>query len=48
MFFLFMNLDMVDKNSAPEEFACIWQSKQVGIIKIETKKREFTFYTTFS
>ena len=23
IFFLFMNLDMVDRNSAPEEFACI-------------------------
>ena len=36
IFFLFMNLDMVDRNSAPEEFACIWQSKRVGIITIET------------
>ena len=34
-FILFMNLDMVDRNSAPEEFACIWQSKRVGIITIE-------------
>ena len=25
-------------NSAPEEFACIWQSKWVGIITIETEK----------
>ena len=23
IFFLFMDLDMVDRNSAPEEFACI-------------------------
>ena len=37
-FILFMNLDMVDRNSAPEEFACIWQSKRVGIITIETEK----------
>ena len=22
-----MNLDMIDRNSAPEELACIWQSK---------------------
>ena len=29
-FILFMNLDMVDRNSAPEEFPCIWQSKRVG------------------
>ena len=28
-----MNLDMVDRNSAPEEFACIWQSKRVGITR---------------
>ena len=28
----------VDRNSAPEEFACIWQSKWVGIITIETEK----------
>ena len=33
-----MNLDMVDRNSVPEEFACIWQSKLVGIITIETEK----------
>ena len=32
------NLDMVDRNSGPEEFACIWQSKWVGIITIETEK----------
>ena len=37
-FLLFMNFDMVDRNSAPEEFVCIWQSKQVGIIMIETKE----------
>ena len=37
-FLLFMNFDMVDRNSAPEEFACIWQSKRVGIITIETEK----------
>ena len=30
--------DMVDGNSAPEEFTCIWQSKRVGIIMIETEK----------
>ena len=37
-FILFMNLDMVNRNSAPKEFACIWQSKRVGIITIETEK----------
>ena len=37
-FIVFMNLDMVDRNSAPEDFACIWQSEWVGIITIETEK----------
>ena len=48
-FFLFMNLDMVDRNSAPEEFAYIWQSKGVGIITIETEKNmNSLFHATFS
>ena len=48
-FILFMNLDMVDRNSAPEEFAYIWQSKGVGIITIETKKNmNSLFLATFS
>ena len=38
IFFLFMNLDMAGRNSAPEDFACIWQSKQGGIITTETEK----------
>ena len=42
-FIFFMNLDMVDKNSAPEEFTCIWQSKRVGIITIETEKMRIPF-----
>ena len=37
-----MNLDVVYRNSqlnsAPEEYAYIWQSKRVGIITIETEK----------
>ena len=37
-FILFMNLDMVDRNSAPEDFAYMWQSKRVGIITIGTEK----------
>ena len=37
-FILFMNLDVVNRISAPEEFARIWQSKRVGIITIETEK----------
>ena len=48
-FILFMNLDMVDRNSAPEEFACIWQSKLVGINTIETEKNiNSLFQATFS
>ena len=43
IFFLFTNLDKADKNSAPEEFACIWQSKRVGIITIETEKMQIHF-----
>ena len=48
-FILFTNLDMVDRNSAPEEFACIWQSKRVGIITKETEKKNMNslFHTTF-
>ena len=42
-FILFMNLDMVDRNSAPEEFACIWQSERVGIITIKTEKIRIHF-----
>ena len=38
IFILFMNLDMADRNSAPEEFACMWQSKRVGITTVETEK----------
>ena len=32
------NLNTADRSSAPEELACIWQSKWVGIITIETEK----------
>ena len=42
-FFLFLNLDMVERNSAPEESVCIWQSKRVGIITIETEKTQINF-----
>ena len=37
IFFLFVNLDMVNRNSAPEELACIWQSKWVEIITMTEK-----------
>ena len=40
---------MVDRNSAPEEFACIWQSKLVGINTIGTEKNiNSLFQATFS
>ena len=42
-FILFMNLAMVDRNSAPEEFACIWHNKRFGIIMIETEKMWIDF-----
>ena len=42
-FYFSLWLDMVDGNSAPEEFACIWQSKRVGIITIETEKMWIPF-----
>ena len=46
---LFMNLDMIDRNSTPEKSACIWQSKRVGIIKIEHEKNmNSLFHATFS
>ena len=38
-----MNLDMVDRNSAPEGSACLWQSKRVGIIMIKTEKMWIQF-----
>ena len=42
-----MNFDMADRNSAPEEFACIWQSKRVGVITIETEKMWILFSCDF-
>ena len=33
-----MSLDMVDRNSAPEELSWFWQFKRVGLIMIETEK----------
>ena len=47
--FMIMNLDMVDRNSGPEEFACIWQSKRFGVLMIETEKMWIQFFhATFS
>ena len=48
-FILSLNLDMVDRNSSPEEFVCMWMSKRVGIITIETEKNvNSLFHVTFS
>ena len=35
---LFLNLNVVPRNLTPGGFACIWQSKWVGIITIKTKR----------
>ena len=47
-FILFLNLNMVLRNSTPGGFAYIGQCKWVGIIAIKTEKREFIFEATFS
>ena len=38
-------LAQVDRNSAPEESVCIWQSKRVGKITIETEKTQIHFWS---
>ena len=43
IFFLFLTLGIAVRNSAPEEFAFIWQSKQVGIIVIEIQRTQIHF-----
>ena len=40
-FLSFLNLNMVLRNSAQKEFACIWQSKSVGVIAIEIERMQF-------
>ena len=42
-FFLSLNLDMVVRNVAPEEFSCILQSKPVEIIGIEIERTRIHF-----
>ena len=42
-FFVFLNLDVVSKNSAPEELVCVWLRKWVGIIAMRMKERELIF-----
>ena len=45
----FSSWTMADRNSAPEELACIWQSKWFGIATIETEKNVNSFFhATFS
>ena len=41
--FLFLYLDMVNRNSTPGGFANIWQSKWVGIIAIKTERTQIHF-----
>ena len=42
-FILFLNLDMVFRNSTPGGFAYIWQSRWVGIIAIKTERTQIHF-----
>ena len=46
-FFLFLNLNMVLRNSAQKEFACIWRSKWVEVIAIEIKRTQIPFLRDF-
>ena len=43
MLSLFLNLDMVPRNSSPGGFAYIGQSKSVGIIAIKTERTQIHF-----
>ena len=42
-FFLSLNLNVVVRNSAPKEFACIWQRTRVEIIRIEIERTQIHF-----
>ena len=48
IFFLFLNLDKVLRNSTPGEFVYIWQSKRDGTIAMTIEKREFIFKRLFT
>ena len=43
IFFLFLHLNMVVRNSAQKEFACIWHSKWVWVIAIEIERTQILF-----
>ena len=45
--FLFLNLDMVPRNSTSEGFAYIWQSKWVGMIATKTERVQIHFLSDF-
>ena len=48
-YILFLNLNMVLRNSTPWRLAYIWQSKCVGrIIAIKTERTQFSFEATLS
>ena len=44
IFFLSVNDDMVVRNSNPEEFACIWQSRWIGKIMIEFERTQIQHF----
>ena len=44
IFFLSVNVDMVVRNSNPEEFACIWQSRWIGKIMIEFERTQIQHF----
>ena len=43
IFRLFLTLNMVLRNLAQKEFACIWQSKWLGVIVIEIERTQIHF-----
>ena len=44
-FILFLNLNMVLRNSTPRRFAYIWRSKWVEIIAIKTERTQLHFWS---
>lgn len=48
IFFLFLNFDVVFRNLALKEFACIWYRKRVGIIATKIEKTRIPFLSGVS
>ena len=44
-FIIFLNLNMVLRNSTPGGFAYIWRTKWVGIIAIKTERTQIQFWS---